>query len=313
MGGGGGGGTFVHRTPAELKELVRKAEQRTSVAEFEVELSATLTNLLVGYNDRDIEKTRERLDQIKSELEDEVESSFDQFFAGSVAKHTYVDGLSDIDSVLIINDSTLENKTPDAVLDKLTSILKKRLDDDVDISHGRMAVTIEYQDGMKIQVLPAIEVGNKLKIPSSRTADWSHVDDPKGFQEALTRRNEECGNKLVPTIKLAKAINGTLPEAQQLSGYHIESLAIDAFRNYNGVKSVAAMLPAFFERAKDSILTPIKDTSGQSIHVDGYLGPANSDARKNASHLLERIAKRMRNATAAGSKAQWLSLFEIDE
>ncbi len=46
------------------------------------------------------------------------------------------------------------------------------------------------------------------------------------FQQALTKRNQQCGGKLVPTIKLAKAINGQLPANQALSGYHMESLAI---------------------------------------------------------------------------------------
>lgn len=314
MGGSGGGGTFgSSRTPEQLGELVRKAEQKTSAAQFESELASTLGNLLAGYNGRDVTLTKERLDSIKGELEDEIESSFDQFFAGSVAKHTYVDGLSDIDSILLINDSDLEDKTPGEVLDRITNILQERLGDEATVTHGRMAVTIEYSDGMKIQILPAIKTGERLKIPSSRREDWSHIHDPNGFQEALTRRNQECNQKLVPTIKLAKAINGTLPEAQQLSGYHLESLAIDAFRNYNGTKSTAAMLPVFFEKAKDSVLTPIKNTSGQSIHVDDYLGAAGSEPRVNASHILGRIAKRMRNATAAGSKAQWLALFEVEE
>lgn len=118
---------------------------------------------------------------------------------------------------------------------------------------------------------------------------------------------------IIPTIKLAKAINGTLPEQQRLSGYHMESLAIAAFRNYGETKTTAAMLPTFFEKAKDLVLTPIRDNTGQSVHVDDYLGPANSEARVNTSHILGRLAKRMRNATAAGSKSQWRALFGFDE
>lgn len=53
---------------------------------------------------------------------------------------------------------------------------------------------------------------------------------PENFQMALSERNEQCGGKLVPTIKLAKAVIGSLPEKQRLTGYHVESLAIAAFR-----------------------------------------------------------------------------------
>jgi hypothetical protein len=114
----------------------------------------------------------------------------------------------------------------------------------------------------------------------------------------------------VPTIKLAKAILGALPESQRLSGYHIESLAIAAFREYTGQKTTTAMLPTFFERARDLVLAPIKDRTGQSIHVDEYLGGEGSSERSSASHILGRLAKRMRNASAAGSKAQWQALFD---
>ena len=132
------------------------------------------------------------------------------------------------------------------------------------------------------------------------------------FKEALSSRNAACGGKLVPTIKLAKAINGELPENQRLSGYHVESLAIAAFRNYTGEKTTSAMLPALFERARDLVLSPIKDSTGQSVHVDSYLGPANSVERLAASHLLGRLGRRMRNATAAASVPQWKALFGLE-
>jgi hypothetical protein len=108
-------------------------------------------------------------------------------------------------------------------------------------------------------------------------------------------------------------VNGTLPETQRLSGYHMESLAIAAFRGYAGDKTTTAMLPNFFERARELVFSPSRDSTGQSVHVDEYLGPANSDARLAASHVMSRLARRMRNATATGSAAQWRALFGFDE
>jgi hypothetical protein len=61
------------------------------------------------------------------------------------------------------------------------------------------------------------------------------------------------------------------------------------------------------------VLSPIRDSTGQSVHVDEYLGPANNDTRLAFSHVLGRLARRMRNATAAGSAAQWLALFGLDQ
>ncbi len=312
MGGSGGGGTFYSRTPDEARQQVRNAEDKTTVAAFESILSETLGGLLGSYNSRDHDLVRERLGAIKDALGEKIEGSMDQLFGGSVAKHTYVDGLSDIDSLVFVNDTSLEGERPQAILQKMEMIIKKSLKGDAKVEHGRMAVTVSFKDGMVIQLLPALKAdGAHVHVPSSRTEEWSKIN-PVAFQEALTKRNQQCGGKLVPTIKLAKAINGQLPESQRLSGYHMESLAISAFRDYEGPRTTTAMLPTFFERSKELILSPIRDKSGQSVHVDAYLGDANSDARQTMSHVLGRLARRMRNATAAGSTEQWRAMFGLE-
>jgi Second Messenger Oligonucleotide or Dinucleotide Synthetase domain len=313
MGGGGGGSsTFRRHSPDTLREAVRKAEDESSVKQFEVKLGGTLTELLGAYNSRDAEAVKDRLDAIRAALQGEIEGTFDSLFGGSVAKHTYVDGLSDIDSLILLNDSALENHSPQRALEKMAAIVGAALPGTATVTHGRMAVTVDYGDGMIVQLLPAIKgADGHVHVPSSRRDAWSEIN-PMAFREALSKRNAECGNKLVPTIKLAKAIHGELPEGQRLSGYHIESLAIAAFRGYTGEKSTSAMLPALFERARDLVLSPIKDSTGQSLHVDSYLGPANSPERLASSHLLGRLARRMRNATAAASVPQWRALFGLE-
>jgi hypothetical protein len=308
MGGGGGGSSYTGWAPDRLKDILREKSNQSAL-EFEGSLSGYLGELLAGFNSRDTDLINERLEAAKSALEDRLERSFDQLFGGSVAKHTYVDGLSDIDSLLIVNGSDLAEGTPRDALKKIEKILSSKLGDDVKTKHGRMAVTLEYEDGMEIQLLPAIHSETGLRIPSSRKDAWSRID-PEAFRSDLTKTNADCGGKLVPTIKLAKAIIANLPEDQKLSGYHVESLGIRIFKDYEGKKTTAAMLPVFFERAKELVLTPIRDKTGQSVHVDGYLGKANSDARQNASHLLGGIAKRMRSASTAASKEQWVAIFD---
>jgi hypothetical protein len=307
-GGGGRDNIFTkNRTPEKITELVREAELSTSVAQFETELSSLLGELLAGYNNRDSELVQRRIETLRASLENEVDGEFDQLFGGSVAKRTYVDGLSDIDSLWVLNRTELAKVPPSEALARMQEIIQARLGEQK-VTHGRMAITVDYNDGMNIQLLPVIKTPDGLKVPSSRRDAWSHIE-PQGFRAALTKRNDECNKKLVPTIKLAKAILGTLPENQRLSGYHVESLAISAFAGYAGAKIPSAMLPHFFERAKTLVLEPIKDRTGQSIHVDEYLGPPNAPERQAMSHILERISKRMRNATRAGSKDQWRSLF----
>ncbi|MFT4432101.1 CBASS oligonucleotide cyclase [Caballeronia sp. 15715] len=311
--GGSSGGPFDNVSPAKLREIVRKAENKSTVAAFEAELAAMLGTLLGGYNSRDSELVTARLGNLKDLLENEIDGAFDHLFGGSVAKHTYVDGLSDIDSLLVINDTELMNHSPQKALQHMEQILTDGLGGTAKVEHGRMAITVTYADGMVIQLLPAVRENERhLKVPSSRRDDWSKID-PLAFQEVLTRRNQECAGKLVPTIKLAKAINGQLPEPQRLSGYHMESLAIAAFRGYQGDKTTSAMLPFLFERARALVLSPIRDSSGQSVHVDAYLGVEGSEARQAISHVIGRLGRRMRNASAAGSASQWRALFGLDE
>ncbi|QPF85389.1 nucleotidyltransferase [Bradyrhizobium genosp. L] len=304
MGGSGGGDPFLGRSPAELAKQVRKAEDETAIKAFGAELSALLGELLATANSRDVSLVQERLDEIKDEMSDALETSTDLLFGGSVAKHTYVDGLSDIDSLIILNGSELEGLKPSEALPRVADIVRNAVPTTASVGAGKLAVTIEYGDGMQIQLLPAFRFKEGLKVPSFMRDGWSHIS-PEEFQTALSTRNQECHGKLIPTIKLAKAAIGTLPERQRLSGYHVESLAIAAFKDYSGPSTTAAMLPVFFERSRDLVLQPIRDSSGQSVHVDGYLGEANSPQRIAAGHILGRIAKRMRNASSHMSRDQW--------
>lgn len=311
MGGSGGGGPFTNRSPSELVEQLRNSVDDVAIKAFEVELSGLLNEVLAAANSRDNDLVNDRLEAIKKSLSGSLESSVDTLFGGSVAKHTYVDGLSDIDSLLVLNETGLTGSTPAEAIASVAKIIQGEIGTVANVSQGKLAVTVEYQDGMQIQLLPSFRQKEGLKVPSFRHDGWSGIS-PESFQNALTRTNEFCSGKLIPTIKLAKSVIAQLPESQRLSGYHVESLAIDAFKNYAGAKTVSAMLPAFFESAKKAVNSPIKDSTGQSIHVDDYMGPASSQMRVASSHLLGRIEKRMRNASAHQSSAQWASILGLE-
>lgn len=311
--GGSGGSIGRGWKPDEIARQVREAEKNVQDEQFKTGVAGLLGELLAQCNERDTKLVNRRLDEITAALQGQVSERIEQIFGGSVAKHTYVDGLSDIDCLLILNKEDLAKRGPTQVLAHMASTLQEKLKGEAEVSAGKMAVTVRYGDNMEIQLLPATQDGDGVRIPSSRRENqWSSVD-PKSFHQALTKYNQACDGKLVPTIKLAKAVLGQLPETQQLSGYHVESLAIDAFKNYSGTKSTSAMLPCFFEHAKERVLRPMTDSTGQSVHVDGHMGDKDSRERKNASHVLGRIAKRIANATAASSLAQWRDLFGIDE
>lgn len=305
---GGSGGTFYRRDPSEIQSRVRSEEMKAAATDFEATLNAELAGLLSGYNERDGALVQQRLEGIKEELSDSLDATVDTPFGGSVAKHTYVDGLSDIDTLAVLNDTRLARRDPQSVLRVLERLIRDAAPEGANVTRGSIAITVEYEDGMALQVLPAVRTDEGLRVPAWRQNKWSSID-PEQFRAGLTKRNSECGGKVVPVIKLVKAINATLPEALQLTGYHIESLAISAFRGYRGPQTPSQMIQHYFDRAQELVLEPMTDKTGQSVFVDQHLGPARSVERQQASQLLNRISRRLRNATAAQSIENWRELF----
>jgi len=179
-----------------------------------------------------------------------------------------------------------------------------------DIRVGNLAVTVIFSDGIEIQLLPAIKHGEGFKIPTGRGNDWSKIIRPDKFATRLTEVNQSNGGKVIPAIKLVKGINSQFPENQQLTSYHIESIAIEAFKSYpdSKPKTTKTMLEHFFEKASETVKSPIKDKTGQSINVDEYLGPENSVNRFQISHALDRVYRRMKNADTVGSVEEWKSI-----
>jgi hypothetical protein len=112
-------------------------------------------------------------------------------------------------------------------------------------------------------------------------------------------------------IKLAKAAINNFSKNQKISGYHVESLAVEVFKNYSGEFSNKTMLQHFFKESSKRILSPITDKTGQSYHVDDYLGSANSDLRKVISTTFNRISKRLSSADNIKSTDAWDSIFDI--
>jgi hypothetical protein len=306
MGGSGGGGYFVDRTPEQIKSELRKEEERTFDQAFDTETAEAIGQLLAQANVRDADATSDALDGIKRVLERDIEGSVDPRFGGSVRKHTFVDGISDVDTLLILRDPALRTKTPQKVLDYFERKLRKELPE-WEVSRGKLAITLR-KEGLEVQVLPAIRADGVTRIPAARGDRWSEIN-PEAFFNKLTDTNSRYGGKVVPVIKLAKIINDRQPEPLQLTGYHIESLAIEAFKGYTGVLNPKGMLVHLFDRARTLVLSPIKDRTGQSVHVDDYLGPANSEDRKAVSAVLDRVSRRMKNADVLRSKDQWMELF----
>src|SRR4051812_22527863 len=117
MGGGGGGYSLNAR---ELERLRDEARSRYDIAEAEADINSYLAERLAEVNDRDIEAVDRHLDAVEEVLREQIKE-FDRLrFGGSVAKHTYVDGLSDIDSLVVLDDPNVD---PAAARERLAQAL----------------------------------------------------------------------------------------------------------------------------------------------------------------------------------------------
>lgn len=304
---GGGRGYFDGKPLRDLQSELRAARERTQNLVYDAECNQALQTFLADFNKRDADLTARHLEDIKAALEGDLEGTVDFRFGGSVAKHTYVDGFSDVDSLVLLNRSELADVSPPEAKRYLADRLRDKLPK-LEIREGAMAVTVSFPDA-DLQLVPAIRTSEGYRISDAKGSRWTSIR-PQEFGASLSQLNEKLGAKLVPVVKLAKAIVATLPENHQLSGYHTEALALEVFDGYQGQQTHRAMLRHFFTEAVVRVRSPIRDITGQSRDVDEYLGKEGSFERRIVADALDRIARRMANADVVESVQQWQGLFE---
>ncbi len=291
MGGSGTGGVFRE---SDIEALREEAQRRLEESQNDSAVNLLLQQELTSINDRDVDLINGHLDTIEGALVDDGHEVERLLFGGSVAKHTYVDGLSDVDALVLLRSETLNEQSPDEVRRNFAESLRQALprSDVRDIREGTMAVTIEYTDGSEIQLLPAVRTADGVAVSSSDGSSWSYIQ-PQASAQELTRTNQAQSGRVVPTIKLAKAIFANKLGENAVSGYHVETLAIEAFQAYSGPRTQKAMLTHLVQHASQRVLSPIRDVTGQSRYVDAYLGDSDSPERQSLSSSLRELADTM--------------------
>lgn len=302
MGGSGGGYFRGGRDPSELARTLRATEVQARDEDYETGVNEQLGEFLKDFNARDVAGTREILDSVKRELADEIGGTVDLVYGGSVSRHTYLEGLSDTDALVLLDPDDVGKGSPERLKNRFAERLREAFGND-SVKVGDLAVTVTVGD-KEVQLLPAMRDGDGYRIAAPDGRSWSKIH-PRAFAEKLTQTNRSQDGKLIPTIKVTKAIIATLPKQQQLTGYHVESLAIEAFKSYEGPRTYKAMVSHFFDRAAELVKAPIADRSGQSVHVDEYLGAANSQQRRAVSQALQRVQRKIQNADASKSVDAW--------
>ena len=264
-------------------------------------------NLLARYTRRNQQGVTRHLESLCDIIRDEGHV-VQTMYGGSVQRGTYVTGLSDVDVLLIVNQSSLVNQSPARVIQQVRRAIKGRLPDNP-VTAGNLAVTVGYAGGVEIQVLPAIRTGSGgVRIAEPGSTTWSNVVHPENFARRLAEVNDASNGRVVQVIKLVKAMANChiSRPSRKCSGYHLEALAIRAFRNYQGGQDPKAMLKHFLNHSVTAVKSPIVDTTGQSGYVDEYLGPANSRLRNRASTYFSQMRGKVNSCR---TRAQFNDLF----
>ena len=294
--GGSAGGTGSYFSAHDARALEEQARRRLEQSRLDSAVNSILQQELTDINDRDTDLTNERLEAVEQALGTRIGEVERLLFGGSVAKHTFVNGLSDIDALVEIAGEDISQGSPDQVRNSFATALRQALPqgDVQDIRQGRMAVTVQYLDGTEIQLLPAIRLGSELAVSSWDSKSWMSIR-PRNFARSLTTTNQRQGGAVIPAIKVAKAIFANRLGDDGPSGYHVEALAVDAFREYSGPRTPKAMATHLVKSASERVLRPIRDVTGQSRYVDESLGDRNSTSRRALSRRLGRLARTMEN------------------
>ena len=129
MGGSGGSTRYIGPLNPALQQKIEQAREQEQ-QKLDKDVNLMLQGLLSRFNSRDAKSTAEKLEDIKKHLGNQVE--FDTIlYGGSVAKHTDIDGISDVDALVILDRSDLEGKSPRSMLNAFHKILFDR-----SVGHG---------------------------------------------------------------------------------------------------------------------------------------------------------------------------------
>jgi len=303
---GGGGGSYP--TAEEASAFLREAKDESRAAGHDAEVNELLAEVLKEANQRASDKIAQHIETIEKALANELEDTIELRFGGSVQKHTYVDGLSDVDMLAIVRRQVAEKTSPKDLIQSFAAGIHSRLPYTY-VEPGDLSIKVEFSDGIQIQVLPAFKTQTGFRIARRFGATWSGVIRPREFASQLTNINQQNGGNVVRVIKIMKIVQESLPANARLSGYHIENIALDAFRSYQGRLALRDMFLHLARTAATRVKEPVHETTGQSAYVDDYLGPAGSEERNRASASLNRMVNQLEEADRNNRITPWKARF----
>jgi Second Messenger Oligonucleotide or Dinucleotide Synthetase domain len=238
----------------------------------------------------------------------------DDFLTGSYRRDTKTKKLKDIDIFVVIDKDGPQGgylaKPPGEVLRALEDLLRDRWPD---ASRDGMAVVIHYgmdDDVISIDVVPAFDrKGGGYLIPNPSAGDWI-ATNPKRHHELSIAKNEDCGGKFVPFVKMIKGINRELGEPVSpsfLLEVMAQSLVKPPFGRYQDE------LALFLATATEQLDQEWPDPAGLGGDVNTVMSPAQELAAQAVLRSAQVTAERAIDLEDDGQERaaydEWKKLF----
>jgi len=236
----------------------------------------------------------------------------DDFLTGSYRRDTKTKKLKDVDIFLVIDrdgpQGGYRNRPPLDVLNALLAVLRDKWPD---AYRDGMAIVIPYGDDvMSIEVVPAFKrsTGGYF-IPDPAAGAWI-ATNPKRHHELSIDKNEACGGKYIPLVKMIKGINQELGEPVSPS-FLLEVMAQTIVKTPVGRYQDEIVL--FLATAADRIDETWLDPADLGGDVNTVMTAAQKRAAARALRDAQRIAELAVDLEDEGQDraayTQWKKLF----
>jgi hypothetical protein len=249
------------------------------------------------------------------EIRDHVSSRWeleDDFLTGSYRRHTKTKKLKDVDIFVVVKrdgaQGHLRDLGPSALLQELKAVLDDKYDDDVVIDRMACVVGFGSEEIASFDVVPAFKrKAGGYEIPDTQTG-WINTN-PKRHHEMTSEKNDACGDKWVPFIKMVKGANRELGDAVDPS-FLLEvmglKLVTEPFGRYQDE------LLYFFATAAEQLDQPWPDPAGLGPDVNSMTWSQRQTAAtalKQAHEIAERAVWMEDNGQERGAVDEWRKLF----
>ena len=141
---------------------------------------------LAAYTRRDGQVVPKRLDSLRNTLRWQGNHVVQTIIGGTVRRGTDVPGLSDVDALLIVDESSLRSRSPADVMEYVRHVIRRQPFFFISgtVSASDLAVTVNYSGGTEIQLLPALRTsGGGIRISEPGMTGWRNVVRPEKLVE----------------------------------------------------------------------------------------------------------------------------------